>query len=505
MGKRASFLRILGFWLFLELGGIASAGGVVNPPGIALVIGNSAYPQAPLGNPGRDAVVLSGALQRLGFKVIVEVNADLGTMLDAVDRFVAGIRPGGVGFFYYSGHGIQLDGENYLLPIDFDATSMARAKRISVSAEQIREQMEERGSALNMLILDACRNNPFRSSKSASRGLAVMSSNPGTYIVFATCPGCVADDNPGGRNGLFTTYFLESLETPGLELDAIFKRVSKKVAKASGGRQIPWRASSFSDDFYFVRSKRERFAAIEKSGGPRSGLLASASLTPVSRVRPGGSTLASSGSRPAASGKNGRRNLVRNGDFSRHWSDGWEKNLDPTKGNFTVSVERRNNVRFLHGILEGENFAQITQAIELPLSGDLKKLVLEAGFRLNPMEGGGFLKRQANAFFALQFLSGSEENLGTIWFWSTRRAAFQDSGLVGAPRSAKGSGQSCIKSVGKEFTSIHEALLPLALDCLAAFEAGKVRKIALAAGALTQHRDARVEFFLSDVRLYFEE
>ncbi len=221
------------------------------PKRVALLIGNEAYAKAPLSNPVNDARAIGAKLSELGFQVDLALNVNLRSMQKAIDRFVASLRPGDVALFYYAGHGIQLDGENFLIPVDFDAKDEADARYEAYSASRVHERMETSGSRLNLIILDACRNNPFRATRSGAGGLASMNTGRGTFIAFATGPGRTASDNPGGGNGLFTSHLLRAMSEPGLSLDQVFNRVRERVYETSGKEQLPWTGSSVIGEFFF--------------------------------------------------------------------------------------------------------------------------------------------------------------------------------------------------------------------------------------------------------------
>lgn len=223
---------------------------------IALVIGNSAYPQQPLKNPVNDATSMAALLRTLGFQVTLVIDTNLREMEKAIDNFITALTPGRVALFYYAGHGIQIDSENYLVPTDFVLKDEADAKYSSYSASRLLERLESGNNGLNIIILDACRNNPFLPMRSSSRGLAIMRSDQGTFIAFATAPGKTADDNPSGSNGLFTKYLLQGMTERGLTLDQLFGRVRTKVAQASNKRQVPWVSTSVIGEFYFSPSER---------------------------------------------------------------------------------------------------------------------------------------------------------------------------------------------------------------------------------------------------------
>jgi hypothetical protein len=248
---------------------------------IALAIGNAAYPKWPLVNPTNDARDIGAVLQELGFDAEVVLNANLKTLEQAVDRFVGKLLPRDVALFYYAGHGVQLSGENYLVPVDFNARDEADAKYVAYSASRLHDRMAATGATLNIVILDACRNNPFRTSRSASAGLAAMNSGRGAFIAFSTAPGKTANDNPSGRNGLFTASLVETLRQPGLSLDQVFTRVRQRVYEASSEEQLPWTASSVIGDFYF--NQRGVQAAAPQAAAPRPSVSQPAAVNPLAR------------------------------------------------------------------------------------------------------------------------------------------------------------------------------------------------------------------------------
>ncbi|MGA3019464.1 MAG: caspase family protein [Bryobacteraceae bacterium] len=246
-------------WLFfpllLVLALTAQDRGVVLPVGgvsrrLALVIGNNAYRDRPLQNAVNDAQAVRAALAEVGFDVDLKLNVGIAEMEDAAGEFVARVRPGDVAVFYYSGHGMQVGDQNYLIPVDFEARTAVDAKYKSYAASRIQENLEAAGVGLQIIILDACRDNPYLSLRSGAGGLAAMQAGKGTYIAFATGPGKTADDNPMGRDGLFTGALVEALREPGLTLDQVFNRVRAQVA-AARPEQVPWSSSNVLGDFYF--------------------------------------------------------------------------------------------------------------------------------------------------------------------------------------------------------------------------------------------------------------
>jgi len=219
----------------------------------ALIIGNSAYSSAPLQNPANDATAMDAALRKLGFEVRTLRNLDLPHMEAAIDKFTAGLSSGSLAFFYYSGHGIQVNYSNYLLPVDFAASSEIDVKYKAYPATRVQEKMEASGARLRVLVLDACRNNPFRFRRDALGGLTSMPVNAeGTLIAFATGDGNTADDNRAEANGLYTKYLIPALQTPGLALREAFQKAKEDVFVASGKAQNPSIYENIVGAYYLV-------------------------------------------------------------------------------------------------------------------------------------------------------------------------------------------------------------------------------------------------------------
>jgi formylglycine-generating enzyme required for sulfatase activity len=221
---------------------------------VALIIGNSSYRAAPLANPANDAADLAHALEQKGFTVLVRENVSERGLKEAVEAFAGHLKKGGVGLFFFAGHGIQLKDQNYLLPTDLGFDSEADIAFKSVSAEYVLSRMADAGNRVNIVILDACRNNPFQQSRrSVSRGLGAMSvgkAERGTFIAYATSPGATAADGEG-RNGLYTKYLLQSLFTEDSDIDKVFGRVRSAVVQETNGDQVPWISSSLVGNFFF--------------------------------------------------------------------------------------------------------------------------------------------------------------------------------------------------------------------------------------------------------------
>ncbi|MDG2195924.1 MAG: caspase family protein [SAR324 cluster bacterium] len=233
----------------------------------ALVIGNSKYIHTgPLRNPANDAKAISSTLKQLGFNVMMLTDADQRQMDQAIRKFGADLRgSNGVGLFYFAGHGMQIEGENYLLPTDINPSNEFDVTYDAVPVGKLLGQMEVAGNGMNVVILDACRNNPFaRSFRSSSRGLAQVIAPTGSFISYATAPGDVAADGEGD-NGLFTEKLLQHMITPDLRLEEVFKRVRADVQQDSNNKQVPWDSSSVTGDFFFVPAEGVTTTATTES------------------------------------------------------------------------------------------------------------------------------------------------------------------------------------------------------------------------------------------------
>lgn len=241
-------------WLSIVLLGLIpwlGAGAVPTESRTALVIGNGAYGDAPLRNPVNDARDMAAKLRELGFQVIERFDADRQTLRQALREFEQQLRQKrGVGLFYYAGHGVQLKGQNYLIPVGVDIRQEFEIPDEGVDADAVLRAMESAGNGLNIVILDACRNNPFARSL-GNRGLARMDGPAGTFIAYATAPGAISKDGTG-RNSPYTQNLLAAMSIPGLSLEQVFKQVLVGVERETSGSQIPWVASSLRGEFYFL-------------------------------------------------------------------------------------------------------------------------------------------------------------------------------------------------------------------------------------------------------------
>jgi hypothetical protein len=224
---------------------------------LALIIGNADYKnEKSLKNPINDANDMEKTLKSLGFVVIARLNAGKKEMVDIIREFGNLLKKNDIGLFYFAGHGIQHNGHNYLIPTDADIRKETDLEFETVNAGRILAEMTDAGNRMNIVILDACRNNPFlRSFRSATRGLAKMDAPKGTLIAYATSPNDVAEDGKG-RNGTYTANLLKYMTTPGLPVELVFKRVRNGVIRDSSNQQVPWEATSLSgEDFYFAAAQ----------------------------------------------------------------------------------------------------------------------------------------------------------------------------------------------------------------------------------------------------------
>jgi formylglycine-generating enzyme required for sulfatase activity len=205
----------------------------------ALVIGNSAYKSGPLKNPANDAQDIGAALGRLGFTVTLRTDLTRRGFDEALSQFTRQLGPDDLALFFYSGHGIQVANENYLVPVDYQASSEADVEYEAYAASRVRKKLEETPARIRVLILDACRDNPYRFNRGTGGLAAITSAAEGTLVAFSAGDNQTASDNMQGRNGLYTKYLLAALEKPGLGLREIFEQAQAGVYTASGRKQFP--------------------------------------------------------------------------------------------------------------------------------------------------------------------------------------------------------------------------------------------------------------------------
>src|SRR5215831_7140829 len=221
---------------------------------VALVIGNSHYQNvAQLPNPDSDAQSMAQFLNSAGFEVISATDLTQNDMLKVVQDFSARIAahgPNTVAMIYYAGHGVQLAGENYLIPVDAKISSPSDLVNNSVRLVDIMATLEAIPSRLRIVVLDACRNNPFTTINDAGRGLAIVDAPNGSIVGYSTAPGAEALDGSGGHSP-YTAAFLRDAREPNVPIEQLFKRVRLDVNHATAGVQTPWESSSLTSDFYF--------------------------------------------------------------------------------------------------------------------------------------------------------------------------------------------------------------------------------------------------------------
>jgi uncharacterized caspase-like protein len=234
---------------------LLSTGTACAEPRIALIIGNSDYasPNLKLANPANDAAAMQLALKDAGFQSIVRLNARRVDFYRAVDEFFARIMrdPHSVGLFYYAGHGVQADGVNYLIPVDAEIQSSVDLEANAFDVARLLRAMQSAQNEMNIVILDACRDNPLRRTRSIVRGLARLDAPSGTFIAYAAAPGQTADEGHLGANGVFTGELLKAMALPNLPLEQMFKKVITGVRGATRGAQTPWFEASIQGDFFF--------------------------------------------------------------------------------------------------------------------------------------------------------------------------------------------------------------------------------------------------------------
>ena len=243
--------------MFLLLSGMAYTAVAAEPittpsERVALVIGNASYANGMLHNPVNDARAVAAKLESLGFKVLLRENLNREAMYSSLNEFSQNLKRDGVGLFYYAGHGMQINGKNYLIPVDKEIQREDDIEFRGFDANQVLARMEKARSRVNMMVLDACRNNPFaRNNRSANNGLAQMEAPKGTLIAFSTAPGKLAKDG-SGSNSIYTRNLVEKLSIPAMPVEEIFKEVRIAVVKETNEQQTPWESTSLMGNFYFV-------------------------------------------------------------------------------------------------------------------------------------------------------------------------------------------------------------------------------------------------------------
>jgi hypothetical protein len=264
----------------LLLGSLAQAHAQTEPR-TALVIGNSNYSKSPLANPANDARDMAEALRGSGFEVILKTDANQQGMRDGIRQFGDALRnKGGVGLFFFAGHGVQAAGENYIVPVGESIGGERDLKGRAVSAAEAVDAMAAARNGLNVVILDACRDNPLAAGPNATRGLSRIDSNASLFVSYSTSPGAVALDG-SGRNSPYTKHLAKAVATPDLSLEETFKRTLKGVYQETRGQQTPWISSSFFGDFTFKPGAQSQTASLQTAPRPLGATIAAPQLAGI--------------------------------------------------------------------------------------------------------------------------------------------------------------------------------------------------------------------------------
>jgi uncharacterized caspase-like protein len=252
--QRRNILKTAGFLAGASLfpSGFLEAAKGVDAPRIALIIGNSKYPESPLTNPFNDANAMGKELKVLGFDTQILLDSNLKDLGSAIQGYSGRIaKSKAVGLFYYAGHGVQLAWRNYLIPVDANIDRVDDIPKQAFELNNMLQALNKAQNPMNIIILDACRDNPFgKRLPTEQKGLSQFDAPNNSLLCYATAPGNVASDG-AGANGLFTENLLREMRDPEAKIEDVFKRIRLKVRLASKGQQIPWESTSLEEDFYF--------------------------------------------------------------------------------------------------------------------------------------------------------------------------------------------------------------------------------------------------------------
>lgn len=246
----------LAFWLGVTMASLVlafSAASQQRPARVALLIGNAGYPDAstPLSTTLRDARTLADEFRRSDFDVDLKENLGKEEMQRAIDAFTGKIRTGTVALFYFSGYGIQVARQTYLIPINAQVWTEAEVRRDGISLDGLLADMHRRGAKVKIIIVDAARRNPFeRRFRAAPAGLAALDAPEGTLAIFSAAPGKVINDTTG-TNSIFVSELVKELRVPNISAEEVFNHTRVGVSRASNNEQVPWVASSLVEEFYF--------------------------------------------------------------------------------------------------------------------------------------------------------------------------------------------------------------------------------------------------------------
>jgi uncharacterized caspase-like protein len=270
--RRVLLRGALGAAALMPLGRALSAASGNNAGSrIALVIGNGSYRAAPLKNPPGDANAVAAALRGLGYDVTLRQNTRLAELIEALREFSVQAPKASVRMLFYAGHGVQVKGRNYLVPIDADPKSEDDVQRQSADVGEFIERLSAIRTGTNIVVLDACRVNPFAGGVivgpdgrrlkfrgATPSGLATLDAPVGTLVAFSTAPNGVAMDGASGGHSVYTRHLLANMPTPGLQIEQLFKRVRIAVSEDTGRVQVPWESSSLTANFCFKSDDQGR-------------------------------------------------------------------------------------------------------------------------------------------------------------------------------------------------------------------------------------------------------
>jgi uncharacterized caspase-like protein len=253
LGSTSLFTPMPWAWVYAQSEGAVK---LLKAPKVALVIGNSKYKDAPeLKNPANDAKGVGDALKAAGFGVSMKLDTGRDELIQAIRDYVNAMeKQKAVGLFYFAGHGVQLEWRNYMLPVDAVIDKIEDVAKQSVDIARLMEGLAKAANPMNVIILDACRENPFGAAKQAAKGLSQMDAPMNTILAYATSPGNVASDGEG-TNGLYTENLLREMKQPEAKIEDVFKRVRLGVRRKTNGAQIPWESTSLEEDFWFQPPK----------------------------------------------------------------------------------------------------------------------------------------------------------------------------------------------------------------------------------------------------------
>jgi uncharacterized caspase-like protein len=253
---------------------VAAGTSLLIAPRRALVIGNSSYGFSPLKNPANDAKAIGEELKRSGFEVVAGVDLPRKEMLEAIHAYAEFLtKEKAVGVFYFAGHGLQLAWRNYLVPIDAKIGKLEDIQATCVDVNAVIEGIAKAVNPMNVVILDACRENPFPDVKLDQKGLSQLDAPPATILAYATAPGNLASDGEGA-NGLYTEHLLREMKVPEAKIEDVFKRVRLNVRRKSNGQQLPWESTSLEDDFWFIPPAQLQKIARDEAERQRQALAA---------------------------------------------------------------------------------------------------------------------------------------------------------------------------------------------------------------------------------------